>query len=161
MITAQQGRTGVYVTASVVEEMMSVNGQNVEMGTHQEREVPWPCQRCPRNTAQLLPADETLSASRPRVRKVPGCGKDFRAQLLWKRGRLGSRRAFKEVPDLLAWCTAAEHPAQRGPSFAPLSVSCHPGVAWGSAPADDPRGPGRRSSLLPMCSFNEHQNPIR
>lgn len=37
MITARQGRTGVYFTASVVEEMMSVNRQNVEMGTHQER----------------------------------------------------------------------------------------------------------------------------
>lgn len=36
MITVWQGRRGVYFTASAVEEMMSVNGQNVEMGTHRE-----------------------------------------------------------------------------------------------------------------------------
>lgn len=36
MITAWRGRRGVYFTASAVEEMMSVNGQNMEMGTHQD-----------------------------------------------------------------------------------------------------------------------------
>jgi len=47
MITARQGGRGVYFIASAVEEMMSVNGQDVEMGTHRERRVPWPFQRCP------------------------------------------------------------------------------------------------------------------
>ena len=47
MITAWQGRRGVCFTACAVEEMMSVNGQNMEMGTHQERGVPWQFQRRP------------------------------------------------------------------------------------------------------------------
>lgn len=41
------GQEGVYFTASAMEEMMSVNGQAVEMGeTSREMGVPWSVQRC-------------------------------------------------------------------------------------------------------------------
>lgn len=125
------GQEGVYFTAAVVEEMMSVNGQEMEMGMHQVRGS-LGLFKGAREAVLLLPADQALSASWPLVQKMPGCCKPFKAQVIWKRGRPRSRRAFEEVLGLLASCIDAENPAQLGPSSATLpgqwrgeKSSCH------------------------------------
>lgn len=46
----------------------------------------------------------------PLTQKMPGCCKRFKAQLVWKRGRPRSRRAFKggtRSPGLVHWCRAS------------------------------------------------------
>lgn len=112
---------------------MSVNGQDMETGMHQVRGslslFKGACE-----AVLLLSADRALSASWALVQKVPGCCKHFKAQMIWKRERPRSRKAFEEVPGLLALCIDAEYPARLGPSSATLS-----GQQWGEKSSCHPR----------------------
>lgn len=138
MITAWLGRRGVYFTASAVEEMMSVNGQNVETGTHQEKggsvrlfkvahETPLSHYLQPRCLLRVR-------FLWPLTPKMPGCCKRFKTQLIWKRGRPRSRRTFKggtRSPGLVHWCRASS-------TVGPLL--CHPfrTAAGGEEPLSPP-----------------------